>query len=379
MRAGLWVGILCIVWGLLPLQTVVAQGNKKAKVKIVNADSLLVGTLGKPSRFIGNVHMTHENTLMWCDSLYQYELPDSNYLEAFGHVRVIKNDSIRMSGDYMYYDANKKLIQVRRNVTLEDPQMVLTTDFLDYDGLFDIGYYFNWGQLKDSQNTLDSKKGNYFTQTKIALFKDSVKVNSPEYLIFSDTLKYNTETKLVSILGPTNIYGKGEDNNTLYSEDGWYDSNLGHAELYKNNRVTHLSYEGVADTMVIDSITGMAYLYWNVTLVDTVNNVNTLINSFHDIWHLPALQLVNRAWRERTPSALLEAIQYTEQAITALEHWYAAVEHLVQMNGDTVTVDQAWRIANDLEELACSLQYITAELAELAGVIAEKYAVSEYE
>ena len=113
MRAGLWVGILCIVWGLFPLQTVVAQGNKKAKVKIVNADSLLVGTLGKPSRFIGNVHMTHENTLMWCDSLYQYELPDSNYLEAFGHVRVIKNDSIRMSGDYMYYDANKKLIQVR--------------------------------------------------------------------------------------------------------------------------------------------------------------------------------------------------------------------------------------------------------------------------
>lgn len=133
--------------------------------------------------------MTHENMLMWCDSLYQYDRPDSSYIEAFGHVRAIKNDSIRMSGDYMYYDANKKLIQVRRNVTLEDPQMILTTDFLDYDGIFDIGYYFNWGQLKDSQNTLDSKKGNYFTQTKIAFFKDSVKVNSPEYLFNSDTLK----------------------------------------------------------------------------------------------------------------------------------------------------------------------------------------------
>lgn len=45
--------------------------------------------------------------------------------------------------------------------------------------------------------------------------------------------------------------------------------------------------------------------------VNIVNIVNTLINYFHDIWHLPALQLVNRAWRERTPSALLEAIQYT--------------------------------------------------------------------
>lgn len=67
----------------------------------------------------------------------------------------------------------------------------------------------------------------------------------------------------------------------------------------------------------------------------TMDTMNTLINYFHDIWHLPALWLVNRAWCERTPSALLEALQYTEQAITALEHWNAAVEHLVQMNGDT--------------------------------------------
>lgn len=117
----------------------------------------------------------------------------------------------------------------------------------------------------------------------------------------------------------------------------------------------------------------------NNKTMGTVNSVNTLINYFHDIWHLPALQLVNKAWRERTPSALLEALKYTEQAITALEHWNAAVEHWVQLNGNTVTVDQAWRIANDLEELACSLQYITAELAELAGAIAEKYAVSEVE
>ncbi|HBU6800434.1 MULTISPECIES: hypothetical protein [Enterobacter cloacae complex] len=107
--------------------------------------------------------------------------------------------------------------------------------------------------------------------------------------------------------------------------------------------------------------------------VNIVNTVNTLINSFHDIWHLPALQLVNKAWRERTPSALLEAIQYTEQAITALEHWSAAVEHLVQqMNGDTVTVDQAWRIANDMEELALAMEHITVELGELAIQIAEE-------
>lgn len=104
----------------------------------------------------------------------------------------------------------------------------------------------------------------------------------------------------------------------------------------------------------------------------TMDTVNTLINSFYDIWHLPALQLVNKAWRERTPSALLEAVQYIEQAITALEHWYAAVEHLVQLNGDTVTVDQAWRIANDTEELALAMEHLTVEIGELAIQIAEE-------
>lgn len=108
----------------------------------------------------------------------------------------------------------------------------------------------------------------------------------------------------------------------------------------------------------------------------TMDTMNTLINYFHDIWHLPALWLVNRAWCERTPSALLEAQQYTEQAITALEHWNAAVEHLVQMNGDTVTVDQAWRIANDMEELALAMEHITVELGELAIQIAEECAIT---
>lgn len=109
----------------------------------------------------------------------------------------------------------------------------------------------------------------------------------------------------------------------------------------------------------------------------TMDTVNTLINSFHDIWHLPTLQLVNKAWRERTPSALLEALQYTEEAITALEHWNTAVEHLVQLNGDTVTVDQAWRIANDMEELALAMEHIAVELGELAIQIAEAHGVSQ--
>lgn len=117
----------------------------------------------------------------------------------------------------------------------------------------------------------------------------------------------------------------------------------------------------------------------NNKTMDTVNNVNTLINSFHDNWHLPTLQLVNKAWCERTPSAFLEAVQYTEQAITALEHLQTSVARLVQRDCSTITPEEAWRVANDFEELACSLQYITAELGELSLDIAKVYGMIQSE
>jgi hypothetical protein len=58
-------------------------------------------------------------------------------------------------------------------------------------------------------------------------------------------------------------------------------------------------------------------------------------------------------------------VQYTEQAITALEHLQTSVARLVERDGSTITPEEAWRVANDLEELACSLQYITVELESL--------------
>ena len=45
----------------------------------------------------------------------------------------------------------------------------------------------------------------------------------------------------------------------------------------------------------------------------TMNTVSTLLDSFHNTWHLPILELVNHAWRDRTPEALLSAAKQAEQ------------------------------------------------------------------
>lgn len=114
-------------------------------------------------------------------------------------------------------------------------------------------------------------------------------------------------------------------------------------------------------------------------MTKTYSTIETMILSFEDNWHLPTLSLVNQAHQSGTLSALLEAVKHTDQAITALEHLQTSVALLVQREGSTITPEEAWRVANDLEELSLSLQWLTAELAELAIDIAEEYAVCESE
>lgn len=245
------------------------EAQQKAQIKIQNSDSLVFTKMpGKPNRFLGNVKLRHQDMFMTCDSLYQYA--DSNYIEAFGHVHAVQNDTLNLWGDFLLYNGNTEKAKVRRNVIMKDPQITLTTDSLNYDAANRIGHYFDSGTIKDSVNTLISDIGYYFVAINEMFFKDSVKVYTPDYTLYSDTLKYQTVTKVITILGPTRIIG---DNRTLYSEYGWYNSLTTHAELYKNNRLTYNEYVGRSDTLVVDSITGTAIMRQNIHLYDTVNNV----------------------------------------------------------------------------------------------------------
>ena len=142
----------------IALTTLPAMAQEKAIINIKHSDE---GRLGKNGvyRLIGNVKLVHKNMLMTCDSLYQY--PDSNYIEAFGRVHAVQNDTLHLWGDFMAYNGNTEQAKVRNNVIMKDPQITLTTHFLDYDVANRVGYYFNKGTIKDQVNTLISNLGYY--------------------------------------------------------------------------------------------------------------------------------------------------------------------------------------------------------------------------
>lgn len=255
--------IALLVGTLLP-----AVAQREGTIRILHADFYEMETSLGRSKLVGDVRLRHNDVLMYCDSLYQYA--DSNYVEAFGRVHAIQNDTLHLWGDYMNYSSVTMLAKVRNHVILKDSKITLNTDSLDYDASTRIGYYFDEGTIEDSTATLVSREGYYFTRDNEMFFHDSVRVKTQEYEMYSDTMKYQTETKVISILGPTNIIGTSR---TLYSEDGWYNSLTGHAELYKNNTLTYNEFFGGADTICVDSMTGVAVMRNHIHLYDSVNNV----------------------------------------------------------------------------------------------------------
>lgn len=247
-----------------------ALAQKKSEIDIKNAEHLdYLKNNGNPITIFRNkVHIVHKQVDMFCDSIYQYE--NENRIDAFGRVHIINADTIHIWGDRLRYDEKTRIAKMRGNVKLQNKNVVLTTEKLDFDLKENIGYYFDRGQIVDSTNTLESVIGRYYTDKNLLFFKDNVEVYNNDYQLDSDTLKYNTTNKTAYILGPTIIETEKE---TLYSEDGWYNTATGISELIKENRLSNDSYEIKADSIYGDKLKEIAYLYDNIELKDTTNNL----------------------------------------------------------------------------------------------------------
>ncbi len=256
---------------LLSSQPVFSQDNlnNKKQIMVIGDEMIHDASMDDDVQLItGSVKITHGNVLMYCDSAYKYN--DSNRIEAYNNIHVIQNDSIHLYGDYLEYEGNTRLVKVRKNVSLVKKEMVLTTDYLDYNRNDNIAYYFNGGKIIDGGNTLTSKLGYFYTDINEVFFKDSVVAENEKYTIFSDTLMYNTVTKVTGILGPTFIVS---EDNLIYSEDGYYDTSNDIANLRKNSYVEGKNTLLKGDTIFYDRKSGFGEVFGSMELVDTANNI----------------------------------------------------------------------------------------------------------
>lgn len=202
----------------------------KKRVNIERADKMQFNKqiISNANRLIGNVKITHEDIVMFCDSAYSYS--DTNMVDAFGNVHIIKNDTLNMYAHFVNYNGDSKWAIAKNNVRLENKGTTLKTDVLNYDMVANIGYYNNYGTLVDSVNTLYSRIGEYYANDDRAYFKQEVEGQTPSYRILSDTLIYEPTSGKAIIVGPTTCYNEKD---TLYAVDGFYSTKESYAELHR--------------------------------------------------------------------------------------------------------------------------------------------------
>ena len=230
----------------------------------------------------GNVIFRHDSALMYCDSAYFFD--KQNSLHAFSHVRFVQGDTLFGYGDALYYDGNTKKARLRNNVKLVHFSTVLTTDSLNYDRNTNLAYYFTGGTIKDSLNTLTSVWGQYHPPTKQAVFRRDVELVNPNFVLTSDTLKYNTENHIADIVGPTEIVY--EEETTILSTLGQYNTENEQSNLYERSRVIHNDgKEMTGDTIFYDKRVGYGRVWGNMEMKDTVQQM-TLYGNYGEMYEL---------------------------------------------------------------------------------------------
>ncbi len=226
----------------------------------------------------GNVRFIKAAMIMDCDSAHFF--PETESFDAFGNIKMQQGDTLFIYADELNYDApariatlyadpGKKVRMINRDVTLE-------TDIFTYDLGIELGYYNTGGVLYDSQNRLISQEGEYMPQTKDANFYSDVRLFShgktDTLVIYSDSLFYNTNSKISVLRSPSEIINK---RGTIYTTDGLYDTALDTAALYERSLVT--SPEGrtlTADTIYYDRVSGLGECFGYMIMTDSARQAS---------------------------------------------------------------------------------------------------------
>lgn len=239
-----------------------------SKVILLHTDKLSFDQYRHPGAQIltGNVQFQHEGVFMYCDSACFYQA--TNSFDAFGNVKMIQGDTLDLVGDMLFYNGMDQLARVRHNVILTHRESRLYTDSLDYDRMFDLGYFFEGGKLVDKENELTSDWGQYSPTTRQAVFNYNVKLNNPGFTLISDTLNYNTQTSVAEIVGPSNI-DSGE--NHIYSESGFYNTQTEQAILLDRSILTNNGRKMIGDSVFYDSKAGVGKAFRNIIYTDELN------------------------------------------------------------------------------------------------------------
>lgn len=244
----------------------------------VEAQKLIEYTSGMGSRdperpevwiLYQHVVATHEGMTLVADSAHYNT--EENSFTAFRNIHITLTDTTFIYGDRLFYNGNTRVLDIWADtVLLIDGGTVLKANHLTYERNRSTAYYTLWGHATSDDRTLDSRQGEYDSEHKMFHIYNDVNLRDSSMLLVTDTLLYNTVSKVAHFESPTYIYS---DSSIIYSELGDYNTDTRYAISFRGSHVSNHGRTIDSDTLYYDEVMEYGKARGNVRIYDSVNDL----------------------------------------------------------------------------------------------------------
>lgn len=217
----------------------------------------------------GGVRASHEGMTLTSDSAH-FDVEENSF-EAFVNVAIKLTDTTYIYGERLYYDGNTRVLDIWDDtVIMIDGRTTLLANHLTYERDASTAYYTEWGYARSENRLLYSEQGEYRAGQKQFYIYNDVYLTDSSSTLTTDTLLYNTETKIAHFSSPTNIVS---DKSRIYSELGDYQTDTRYAVSYKASHVDNEGRSIDCDTLYYRDDQQYGRAFGHVVIVDSVNDI----------------------------------------------------------------------------------------------------------
>lgn len=230
------------------------------------AEKLIYNKETGEHRLIGNIHITFQSNVIYCDSASYFE--KASLLKMYGHVHLNKKDTLNLFCDSLHYDSNTRKAKLWGNVRIRDRDYKITTDSIDFDTKYDVAIYRNGGRIESTlkKEQLLSKTGYFFPRTKNITVSGNVLFKNETTTMYSDSLRYHYASKKAFFFGSTKIVRI--DKTKIMGEKGWYKLDSEEGVIQGNASISKEHQYISADSLYFNELKGMSKGKGNVYFSD---------------------------------------------------------------------------------------------------------------
>ncbi len=243
------------------------------------AEKLIFNKETGEHRLIGNIHITFQSNVIYCDSASYFE--KTSILKMYGNVHLNKKDTLNLFCDSLHYDSKTRKAKLWGNVRIRDRDYKITTDSLVFDSKNDVAVYRNGGRIESTlkKETLHSKAGYFFPKSKNITVSGNVLFKNESSTIYSDSLRYHYASKKAYFFGPTKILRT--DKTKILSGKGWYKLDTEEGVLQSNASISKEHQFLSGDSLYFNELKGISIGEGNVYFSDNKKGVGFRGDKFY--------------------------------------------------------------------------------------------------